>query len=303
MIKRMPIRIIIFCAMLAWITLGLSSAEANTTSSRNNSAGTLTEQLRQRFESSPETLMVRSFNGSREYSWSGFGLAGCGPPRLISPAPTTLAMTTCFDNNPTLLAPNLRNRRTWVVWEHRDDEWQTGEVVALEAERWEYGRRQPVRQDKERTSSSNSSFRTFTHATAAELRAIEEAWLALEALDLHDLDDLEFDLPSSWPPGLMALDQEGRLLLRDNRLAGLGTWQSWMEEREWPAVVKGVAGMPTMQRISYESPPTPVLLLESLMLNGRPHAIVLAQKSTLASEETVWESEHWGLILIRLDIR
>ncbi|PMR69930.1 hypothetical protein [Halomonas heilongjiangensis] len=288
--------------LLLWLAAGVMQASADARDDTSQPPLALIEQLRHEFEDASGSLPIRGFEGTRALPWRAFGLRGCAPPRLASPAPVLTAISVCRDDGRSLMASSLRDMHSWILWEHLDGAWQVGEVVAVAAKRrGAYGRLQPVRRDKEETPSGRPLSSTLINASADELIALEQAWEAVSGISLDDLDDLEPAFPPLWPPGLMALKRDGQLLVRDGRLAGLGSWQRWIQMQAWPDVIQGVAGAGTTRRIDYEHPPEPVLLLESLTLNETPHAIVVAPKSSRFSSEAIVESARWQLLLVRLD--
>lgn len=262
---------------------------------RIEAAQPLIESLRQRFREAPETLPVVGLRGHGARPLSSYHQRGCSLPELAYPLPLPTAVSHCVGPGVASSRSDHPEQRLWIVWEYRDGEWRSGQEMARQwRQRGTWGWH-TERDTRATTRGGRELALPITTASAAQLQALGALWRHLATTPLEGLETLDVDFPGAWPPGLSALHRDGRLLLRDHRLAGLGDWQEWMAEQTLPDWVEGVAGVGVSRRSSYGEPPMPALLLATRRLGESRQGLVLVPAATPLSRDPLWASSEWAL--------
>lgn len=258
----------------------------------------LSEALHQKLESSPESLQWTMPNETELLSTEDLGITA---QSCTKPVPARLGHSPRFLLRCVSLQRvgfRMAAVQTVSSWEYADEHWSPGQIISVHDVTSRVLRQKPKKQhfnDPLRYARETPAFKTlwhkgaltgtyekmFTYLSDDDVEDLMEFWNSVEIPAQLSFENLHQWRALPWPPGIVAIHRNGRILSQKGSIAGVGAIIEKISEPDaFPSFAQGLV-RPNSMQMSWEGhtpPGAPMYTLKTIQANSNTYAIALSDK-------------------------
>lgn len=259
----------------------------------------LSEALYQTLETHPESLQWMMPNETEVLSTEDLGITAksCTKPVPARFGPSPRFLLRCVA--PQLVGFRMAAVQTVTSWEYTDEHWSPGQIISVHDVTSRALNQKPKKQhlyDPLRYTRNTPAFKTlwhkgeltgtyekmFTYLSEAGAEDLVEFWNSVELPASLSLEDLNQWRALPWPPGIVAIQRNGRVLSQKGSVAGAGMLIAKITEPDaLPNFVQGLVRPNSKQNSwgTYNPPGTPMYALKFIRAKDTTYAIALSDQA------------------------